>query len=934
MALDKFVVIDLETTGHSPENNDKIIEIGLVVIKGNEIVDKRNTLLNPDQAIPPFITNLTNITDEDVKDAAVFVDKAESIVQLFEDSYLIAHNVPFDMGFLNTELENSGMKPLQNPVIDTVELCRILYPKSPSYKLSQLATYLGIQHDHPHRALSDAYVTAKIFLKLKEKLFQLPYETLYHLLKLEKKFLSDLDLLLEEAMEQKSFAFHEEDEFVTYQGLAFKMDDFPSREKPELTTSFGDYLDDIYEEDGALATHLEHYEKRDGQREMSETIYDAFQMKRHALIEAETGTGKSLAYLLPALYEAVEKQKRVIISTYTTQLQGQLLDEEIPLLKEIVPFPIEATVLKGRSHYLSLERFLHELNHSEWDNYDITLTKAILLVWLTETVTGDIDEIQLPAGGYAFFNRISAETERNLDPTSPWFRYSYYTRAKRRAQRADLVITNHALLCTDMFHEYQFLPTYDKLIIDEAHHFEDTAARHYGMTIDNVSMQYTMNQIGRHEEQKHFGYIVGKYKSEFKQGLFDEWDRMYDDAKFQIDELFQLLFLYVENAQNNQSLNDIGRIQYRFHEEDFHSDELGHIIETANRLISRYRDLIDFLTDVDRTLDQIDDYNKYDKQELLQMMESLKSYVDRLEQYFNSKQDLNQVRWVEMETRGSNQAVFLFCEPTSVATLLKDELFSNKESVILTSATLTMKNSFRFIMQRLGLKDSEPITKQISSPFSLKDQVQLLIPNDFPDVRYGKGEDFVYATSEAILSLAEITDGRMLVLFTSYDMLRKSYQLLKEFMHEEKFVLIAQGITSGSRTRLKKNFQRFERAILLGTSSFWEGVDIPGDDLSSLVIVRLPFQPPNHPVFEAKAKEMEEQGKNAFMELSLPNAVIKFKQGFGRLIRSKTDRGIVFVCDSRIMKARYGKFFIDSIPEVPTYFDSTKSLFEKAKTWF
>src|SRR5699024_2818212 len=205
---------------------------------------------------------------------------------------------------------------------------------------------------------------------------------------------------------------------------------------------------------------------------------------------------------------------------------------------------------------------------------------------------------------------------------------------------------------------------------------------------------------------------------------------------------------------------------------------------------------------------------------------------------------------------------------------------------------------------------------------------------DFPDIKHGNLDDFIYSTCEAILSLAEITKGRMLVLFTSYNMLKRSYSLLREIMDLNQYVLIAQGISSGSRTRLKKNFQTFDKAILLGTSSFWEGVDIPGEDLSCLMIVRLPFQPPDHPVYEARANHIKKERKNAFFELALPNAVIRFKQGFGRLIRSKKDRGIVFVCDARIMKTRYGKFFIESIPNVPVSFQPTYELMNKADEWF
>lgn len=935
--LERFVVVDLETTGHSPENKDKIIEIGIVVIEDDKIVEKRNTLLNPNKSIPPFISNLTNITDEDVIDAPMFDEKADTVVELFKDSYLIAHNVPFDMGFLNFELKNSARPILNNLVIDTVELSRILYPKAPGYKLGQLAEYLDITHNEPHRALSDAIVTARLFLKLKEKLRTLPFETLDHLSKIEKSLKSDLHFLLDAFKEEAMFSIPEDETIVSHNGLAFKMESDIEETIHEDTLSYGDYLDDIYEVGGSLSDHLKNYQKRPGQRDMSEIIFDAFQVKKHGLIEAETGTGKSLAYLLPAVYEAVQTNKRIVISTYTTQLQTQLLEEEIPLLEKLVPFDFHVVLLKGRNHYISLERFSYELANSYSDNYDITLTKAIILIWLTETVTGDIDEIQLPTSGYAFYNRISSDAEGQVDPSSPWFRYSYYLRSKRKAQKANIVITNHALLCTDMFNNYQFLPSYSKLIVDEAHHLENTAAHHYGLKLDNITLHFTLNQIGRTEDNKLLDQIISKYVESLQEIPIDKWDTIFDQAKREIDDLFQYIYDYVLHRRKaDKALSDVGRIQYRFDEREEAAGAWDSLKEIVSRVTLYLRDLIHILSLIDAHLEEVKDYDKHDKQDILHIIENLQMFIDRLELLFLVEQAVNHVQWIEIDSKGINSTIYLYSEPTDVSSLLMEELFSKKDSVILTSATLTMKNTFDFIRKRLGLDKDEIIAERIVSPFSFSEQVQLLVPNDFPALTHKENDSFVYATSEAILSLAEITDGRMLVLFTSYDMLRKTYKLLKEIMSDSdnSYMLIGQGITSGSRSRLKKNFQSFERSILLGTSSFWEGVDIPGEDLSCLMIVRLPFQPPNHPVFEAKSSELKEQGKNPFMELSLPNAVIKFKQGFGRLIRTVNDRGIVFVCDARIINARYGKYFTDSIPDVPILYDSTHQLINKAEDWF
>ncbi|RYG73589.1 ATP-dependent helicase DinG [Lentibacillus lipolyticus] len=926
----RYVVMDLETTGHSPVNADKIIEVGIVVIEDDVITEAFSTFLNPNMAIPPFITNLTGITDNDVRHAPFFQNKASEITALLENSWLIAHNVAFDFGFLNEELASHGFPRLRNPVIDTVELARILYPQAPSYKLGQLASYLQIEHEAPHRALMDAQVTAKLFLKLKDKLQSLPYESVIHLLRLEKGLKSDLYSLLLQQQQKLAFSIHQDETIETYKGLAIHKQANTRRESIHLDTSFGHFLDTIYETGGSMQQQMEHYEKREGQREMSETVYDAFQLHNHALIEAETGTGKTLAYLLPAIYEAVRNRKRIVISTYTTQLQSQLLDEEVPLIRCLVQFPFRVALLKGKQHYISLDKFERALAFEQEDNYDIVLTKAMILVWLTETETGDIDEIQLPSSGYLFFRKVSSDMEEPMDPSSPEFNRSYYQRARKRAQQADILITNHALLCTDIVNDYQLLPAYDKAIIDEAHHLEETAAKHYGAALDYVSVQNMLSQVGMTSENSWLGHLLAGEMQVHDVFAVEQWDNLFTKAKHETDDLFRMLFQYVlEQKQKDKSLSDIGRLQYRFDGNNAASEMWNTIIEMAARLTYYVRDLIHLLSPITK-LETLDPASL---EELKKNMEDLQTIIDRLEHLFLTSKS-KEVKWIEIEAYGAKNAVYLYSEPVAIGPLLGNDFFREKDSIILTSATLTMGNSFTFMQKRLGLPEGKVLTNKIISPFSYETQVQLMIPNDFPDIKCGKPDDFITAVCEAIISMADITSGRMLVLFTSYDMLKKAYYLIKETIDMDEYMVIAQGISSGSRSRLKKNFQSFDNAILLGTSSFWEGVDIPGDDLSCVMIVRLPFQPPAHPVYEAKTAHLKEDGKNPFMELALPDAVIRFKQGFGRLIRSANDRGIVFVCDSRIKKARYGHYFIESIPEVPITYDSTQTILEKAETWF
>lgn len=905
--MNRYTVIDLETTGNTPRT-ENIIEIGIVVIEGEDIVDDYSVLLKPKKPIPSFISYLTGIEEIDVQNAPYFSEKVKEVIAFFRNnSYFVAHNVPFDLGFLNYELMANGFPKLNNRIIDTVELARILLPQATSYKLNQLAKHLNIEHKNPHRALSDAYVTAKLFLKLKEKLKQLPHETLSHLSKLECSFRSDLSQLFNEEL-QKQYSTTNNKHYYSFGGLAFKQPEIKTTIQSNTEQSFGDLLDEIYEDQGLLQKEITNYEHRTGQQEMSETIYDAFRLRKHALIEAETGIGKSLAYLIPAIFEASTNEKRVIISTFTTQLQKQLMDKEIPLLRKIFPYSFQATILKGKQNYISLKRLSYKLKLMEFEqnNYDIVLTLAKLLVWITETETGDIDEITLPVSGYVFFKSISAEAEGNQSHNSDWF--SFYQIAHDKARRSNIIITNHALFCTDLFYNRSLLPSYNKAIIDEAHHFESTVSKFAGVRLNYIDILHSLQSL--FEQLNKPGFV---------ENTFHE---LYTNTTYELDHLFRSIFQFVKRKQNNYSYNDIGRVQYRMDDENIFDPKWSGIQEKVNRFLFYFRDFIKLTEDLE--------------------FHWIQPFIDQLKQIFNGierffvqeESSYSVVKWMEISLQGPENLVYLYVEPIDVSEHLKRELFEKKESIILTSATLTMKNTFDHLKSQVGLQLMRPIEKKYKSPFSFSDQVHMLIPNDFPSIKDKNNDDFIYATAEVILSLADLTKGGTLVLFTSYEMIRKTYDLLKEVENIDRFSLIAQGISSGSRQQLKKRFQLNARSILLGTNSFWEGIDIPGNQLNSIIIVRLPFERPTHPVHEAKANYLKKNGKNPFSQFALPNAILRFKQGFGRLIRSKTDRGIIFVCDSRIMTTSYGKAFIESIPKVPITYDSTYHLLNKANHWF
>lgn len=909
--MNTFAIVDLETTGSSSHKGDRIIEIAIVIYHNGEIIKTYNQLLDPEQHISRFITYLTGITNEMVTGKPTFKDIAHEISTYFKDAYFVAHNVPFDLGFLNDELSRHGLDIIKQPVIDTVELSRILLPQAPSFKLSDLSEWLVFKHQNPHRALSDAYVTTELLDYLLNKISLLPHATIEHLLNLASDLHSNLKLIL---MDQKQYL---EDKNILNNGygyqfqLAYKAFIEPPDQVGEIGHSFGSLLDHLFSNDSPLKEVFKAFETRPGQREMAESTFHAFQSEQHAIIEAGAGIGKSLSFLIAASYHAVKNNERVIISTYLNQLQEQLVNEDWKRLKEVLPFECHVTVLKGKTHYLNLALFSQALK-TKSENYEQVLTKAILLIWLTETDTGDLDEVQLPSSGYRFVKRISARNESKLMLNQRNTGSSYYELAKSRAKQADLLVINHSLLANSLRRESDLLSINDKFILDEAHHLEGVVSNQNGLRLDYTRFHQILRALAKFIDQ--LSLMLGQRKDKLTRAmglLLEENERF-----------FRYIYRLVNHdVKRDTTESALGRKQYMV---ETNNNRWINVIDMAYRLelnMDKVSQLLDDMMVLNFDLTKKDHFVK----ELDELKQTIRAYFDKTT--FHTS-----VNWFETDRVGQQINVYLYKQPIDTAQFLKANFFDQFDSIVMTSASLSVNDNFLFFKEQLHLQDQKLIEQQIPSPYHFHEQVKLLIPNDFPKAVYGDMDPFVEAASEAILSLAEITEGRMLILFNSNDLLKKTYHILSEFFNDD-YLLIAQGISSGSPERLKKNFQSMERSILLGTHTFWEGLDIPGQDLSCVVIVRLPFDSPSHPVIHQKHQLIKQEGENPFTKLSLPTAVMRFKQGFGRLIRSKTDRGIIFVCDDRLMTKSYGQAFLDSIPAVPVHHKSTYELINITNNW-
>ncbi|MFC4404376.1 ATP-dependent DNA helicase DinG [Gracilibacillus xinjiangensis] len=893
--MKRFAVIDVETTGHAPTKDDRIIEIGIVVIHNGDIIKEYNQLINPMKKIPPFISQLTTIKDEDVMDQPIFEEVADEIIEILTDTVIVAHNITFDLNFVNSELERINKAKLQPPMIDTVELSRIFFPKSPGYKLTELANFLYITHDQPHRAISDALVTADLLLLIKQKLNSLPNQLHEHLIDLGGQLKSDLRLLLPEKPIQSR------DDLITVNGIMLKKLPHTKVEIAYQHSSYQEFLEQIYDENGYLANILKDYEIREDQLFISETIYDHFQSQKHAMIEADTGIGKSFAYLIPAVYEAIVTGEPIVISTSNVNLQTKLLKEDMEQLNDFFKQTIKVSIVKGKSHYLSLAKFESFLYDQLQNSYHHQLIKAMILVWLTETETGDLDEIQFPKKDEQLRQQLVVN---NQNEDRNWDTYSFYERIKQQARKSHVIITNHALLSLDLKTNETLIPVYSKLILDEAHHFDITASKYLGDSINYFELIAYLQRLEMEFEKL---YVA---KPHIKEQLLN--------TKYEIDSLFRLLFLYVKNAKNDQkSFNDKGRMQ-RIWEPLKPANDIRIIEDSVKRALMEMEKISTHLHGEQLTHSSL-------KEELLSHTETIKKLL--------LLDDHLAVTWLEIDQKGAQNAVYINRELFSATEKLVAKLFNEKQSVILISATLTIGGSFNYFRKRLGIDQEAVDCFQLESHFPYEQSVQLMVPSDFPEIKYPNNEDFIYATCEVIISLATVLNGKILALFTSYDMLKKAYQLLKESEELSDYIVIGQGISTGSRNRLIKHFQSFSQSILLGTNTYWEGIDIPGDDLSCVVIVKLPFQAPSDPVFEKKSAYFKQNGKNPFMELSLPKAVFQFKQGFGRLIRREQDKGFIFVLDDRIMTKKYGKYFIDSIPKVPLHFEPVHHLLKKVNDW-
>jgi ATP-dependent DNA helicase DinG len=926
----KFAVLDLETTGDQAAK-DEIIQVGLVIINDDfHIEHTYGSFVKPGVSIPPFIRSLTGITDEMVAEAPSLDDVMTAMVPLLADAVLVAHNAAFDVGFLQRALTKTGYAPYDGRILDTLDWLRVLFPTLTSYQLSYVSGAFDVGHNRPHQADSDAEATAHIWIRCMEKLFSLPLMTLQRL-----GFLfahpdvssHDAAWFLEEVIAWKE---QQGDETLvrSHRQFALGVDDWTTEDDEERERITEDFEAFNAEMKRRIRERMPDYEERPAQEQMMQEVSNALHDERHLVIEAGTGTGKSLGYLVPAIHFARSTKEKVVISTHTINLQEQLRHKELPMLHELSPAPFRSAVLKGRSHYLCLRKFEGKVNIQDFPNErEDRVIASQMVVWLGETLHGDEEELNLGQKGGEFWGHVASDADSCLNRACPWFRKCFYHRARNEANAADVIITNHSLLFTDVKAEHRILPAYERLVVDEAHHFEDVASQHLGVELSYFGMVGPLTMLlkdSRTGQLPLLQSLMGQHPNPKTEGWADRIGALYSDivkVKETWDELFDALYDRLI-ARAAASSMEGGSVTVRLK-----SDQLPH---DWNTFLAMEDNVYLTLTSILKVIDKLISEGKEEAEDfgLESLFTDLSGTVkdayrarDSLRLLIKAD-DTNMVYWVEGNPNFKSRSLRFHAAPIDVSHLMREFFWERKDAVVMTSATLTVEKSFQYVKSQLGLldktgaeSDSRLHTVQLPSPFKYRDQALVLIPRDFPGLKGANADPiFMERLISSLVEAAIVTNGRMLVLFTSHKMLKQTHGPLREALQLHGIHVLGQGVDSSNRSKLTRLFMQAEAAVLLGTSSFWEGVDIPGDALTCLVIVRLPFQPPNHPMVEAKSEFLKARNENPFTKLSVPQAVIRFKQGFGRLVRTANDRGIVLIFDTRVIETSYGKHFLYSLP--------------------
>jgi ATP-dependent DNA helicase DinG len=632
-------------------------------------------------------------------------------------------------------------------------------------------------------------------------------------------------------------------------------------------------MEEIFGPGGLIARAHPEYEYRPGQIEMAEAVLRAFEEKRHLIVEAGTGTGKTLAYLVPAIAAATARGSRVIISTGTKNLQEQLMEKDVPFLQQVLPRKFTAAYMKGRSNYACLQRIRRAENSPVLEGLDELDYFEEVRRWARESQTGDRAELVNLPENLPFWRHIDARSEICVGQKCPDYDACYITRMRQRAMDADIVVVNHHLFFADLAlrnSEYgQVLPDYSAVIFDEAHQIEDVAAEYFGAQVSSYQLedlvrdlaQIPLTNVDVNKELTRIAARLTRFSDNF--------------------------WMSFREGRGEEGRAPIlpGTFARKRTDGEIEATPLGEAYLSLDGALERMETTLDALSE-----------QPLEGENLLRRIRQIRFDL----QFIVAGDERAFVYWMERRGRG----LFLRASPIDVSSLLQDKLFERVETVVLTSATLASAGNFNFIRERLGLTEADELVAP--SGYDYESQAVLYLPQRMPDPR---SPQFADAAAEEVINILNATEGRAFVLSTSFAGMKALYERVAGRVD---FPCFLQG--TASKAGLLEKFRATPNAVLFATSSFWQGVDVRGQQLSCVIIDKLPFAVPSDPVVAARQRYIDDQGGSSFYEYSVPQAIISLKQGLGRLIRATTDRGVLAVLDPRLRTKAYGRLFLESLP--------------------
>ena len=921
LKLDRFIAFDFETTGLQVET-DRAIEVAAIMFKDGKPAEKFVTLINPQIPISDLIADITGITNEMVTEAPLEKEIIDDLFEFLGDYPIVAHNTPFDLSFLRAMAERHNKDFIERKCYDTLTLSRAFLFFQPTHNLSAVSEYFNLSSEGAHRAEKDTENCGEVFIELVHEVASY-----------------NLDLISNIITFLNPFEVHNKDLFINIGNLLTKKGNLKTAivsselAKPQNKNIF--FHDaktninttnsvDVFGENGLLNQTFDSYELRPNQINFSEYVDNILSGQGGiGVIEAGTGLGKSMAYLYPAIKYSHDNSNEnpIILSCYTKHLQDQLFNNDLPTLTKAIDTSIKAVLLKGRNNYLCKTRLRWLINSSDkMLSGEEAMNLLPVLVWLEHTSTGDLDECPGFSNGFTYRLMGLIQSEQGFCTSSICAKHDgcFFGPLRKIAYQSNLIVVNHALLISDAQSKSKiddsmgFLPENNAVIIDEAHNLPKAAYHQLTLSFDHRSLNYVLDRI----DPKHNHSVRWNNKLRTIAAIHSKFEISRSTLSGLVEEGRDLIKIFFDKMTSNayHHFDPNSKYSTKIIIDDLNEHftplekELNELKSALHSLRNHIRKLREDLLDIDETREDFIELHQ-----LFDRSEGSLSDILILTESITSNQNKEYVYWYEGNFRtisGATQLILTVnMAPIQPGIELANSIFKSIDFCILTSATLRTKLSFDYFLNRVGLDSVEfdDVSSTVyESPFSYNDQVTYFqyAGNDSqrPDI-----------IAKTILHCHRKFNKRMMVLFTSRAQLDNTSQLLRQLSHKADLPIFAQKRQT-SRMGLIRGMKQVKNGILLGTNAFWEGVDLPGDLLEVLMIIKMPFDVPTEPTVKAYGKMIEERGGNSFMDYALPESVIRFRQGFGRLIRTTYDEGIFIVMDDRIINKRYGISFSESIP--------------------